>query len=143
MMELNDYSYDEIKIGHTFEFKRRLTDTDVKTFANLTEDKNPLHCDEEYAKKTKFNGRIVHGMLAGSLFSALVGMLCPGKRSLYASQTLHFKKPIPIDTEVTVRGTIKNKVDSLKMVEITTQILVKGNVGVDGEAKVLVMENGG
>lgn len=143
MIKLNDYSYDEIKIGDTFEFNRKLSDDDVRTFANLTQDKNPLHCDEEYAKNTKFRKRIVHGLLAGSLFSTLVGMLCPGRKNLYVSQSLNFKNPIPIGSKVTVKGIIKNKIDSLKMIEITTQILVKNQIMIEGEAKVLVMENEG
>lgn len=58
-------------------------------------DENPLHCDEEYAKKkTKFRRIIVHGLHTASLFSTLLGMVCPGKRALCLTQTLNYKDVI-------------------------------------------------
>lgn len=138
-MKLNDLAYDEIRVGQKFDFKKLISDGDMDKFARLTGDFNPLHCDENYAKKKQFKGRIVHGMLAASLFSALVGMVCPGKRSLYLSQSLNFKKPIPANSEVTVRGVVKDKVDSIKMIVINTELVYGGQVVINGEAKVKVL----
>tara|TARA_Y100000310_G_C20480522_1_gene714449 strand:- start:14 stop:433 length:420 start_codon:yes stop_codon:yes gene_type:complete len=139
-MELNEYSYDEIDVGKVFEFKRKISTEDVDSFSKLTKDFNPLHNDHEYAKNTEFNDRIVHGMLAGSLFSTLLGMVCPGKKNLYLSQNLNFRKPIYLDSEVLVRGKIKNKIDSIRVLVIETQIMVGDSVIIEGEAKVKVMD---
>ncbi|NQV08248.1 MaoC family dehydratase [Candidatus Woesearchaeota archaeon] len=138
-MELNDYNYEDIGVGKVFEFKRILTKKNVDEFADLTEDHNPLHTDEEYAKTTQFKGRIMHGMLAASLFSTLFGMECPGKKNLYLSQSLNFKKPIPPDSELTVRGTVKQKMDSFKMITIFTEIILNNEVMIDGEARVKII----
>ena len=140
-MELNDCDYESIKEGQIFEFKRVITTEDVKSFADLTEDHNPLHCDEKYASTTQFKATIVHGMLAASLFSTLLGMVCPGKRNLYLSQSLNFEKPIKHNSEIIVRGTVKRKIDSIKVLIIQTQIIFKDSIAVSGEAKVKVMEN--
>ena len=137
-MKLNDYSYDEIREGSVFHFEKTITAEDVDNFAKLTGDINPLHMDESYAKSMKFKGRIAHGMLAGSLFSALVGMLCPGKKSLYLSQSLNFRKPIPVNSEVTVRGIVKEKTGSVRMIVISTEIVIGNEVAISGEAKVKV-----
>ncbi|VVB83550.1 MaoC like domain protein [uncultured archaeon] len=138
-MELNDYKYEEINVGDIFEFKRNITADNLNEYAKLTGDFNPLHCDEEYAKKTIFKGRIIHGMLAGSLFSTLVGMMCPGKRNLYLSQSLNFKRHIYPNSELTVKGVIKNKIDSMKIIVLGTEILVDGKIVINGEAKVKVL----
>jgi len=135
-MELRDYNYEEIEIGKTFGFERVLSQEDIRSFSRLTGDLNPLHCDENYAKTTQFKGNIVHGMLAGSLFSTLVGMLCPGKKNLYLSQTLNFKKPIYPNSKLIVRGTIKQKIDSLKMIIIKTEVIIEGEIIINGEAQV-------
>ena len=137
-MKLNNYSYDEIKVGKIFEFKRVLSDKDVDTFAGLMQDFNPLHCDETYAKTTLFKGRIIHGMLIGSLFSTLLGMICPGKQNLYLAQSLNFIKPVYPGSEVTVRGTIKSKIDGIKLIVINTEVLIEDTVVIRGEAKVKV-----
>ncbi len=138
-MKMNDYSYDEIKIGDVFFFQKTIHKKEIDDFANLTEDYNPLHCDKKYAKTTKFKDTIVHGMLCGSLFSTLFGMVCPGKRNLYLSQSLNFRQPIYLDTKLTITGTVKNKVDPLRVIVITTQILNGKTIMIDGEAKIQIM----
>jgi 3-hydroxybutyryl-CoA dehydratase len=135
---MSEFEYDEIKIGETFEFKRIITLEDMNTFADLTGDYNPLHCDEEYAKKSEFGARIAHGMLAGSLFSTLVGMVCPGKRNLYLSQSLLFKRPIIPKIELTIRGKVKERIESVKMIIMNTQIIQNGKIAIEGEARVKV-----
>lgn len=138
-MECNDLSYEDIVGGSVYSFNRVITKKDLDTFVKLTQDTNPLHTDEEYAKTTMFNGRIVHGMLAGSLFSTLVGMVCPGKRNLYLSQTLKFKKPVKVGDTLTIRGTIVQKMDTFKLIKIKTEILIHNNVVINGEAQVKVI----
>ena len=109
MISANDYKYEEINIGDTFGFNKVLTVQDVDKYADLTGDYNPLHCDKEYALSTEFKNRVVHGMLAGSLFSTLVGMICPGKKNLYLTQTLRFKLPIYPGSNLAVRGEVLKK----------------------------------
>lgn len=139
-MELNDYSYEQIEIGKIFQFKKILTSQDVQEFSKITGDKNPLHLDEEYAKTTHFKKRICQGMLTASLFSTLFGMVCPGKKNLYLSQAINFKKPVFIDSELTVKGIVEQKIDSLKIILVKTEILVNGEIVVEGKAKIQLME---
>lgn len=133
-------NYSDIEIGAVYEFSKRITEAEVDAFAHLTGDFNPLHCDPSYGEKTQFHRNIVHGMLVGSLFSTLVGMHCPGKKCLYLSQTLRFKKPIFMGDEVLVRGTVTDKSDSVKVITIKTEVLVDQVVTVSGEAKVTLLE---
>lgn len=51
----------KVYIGKSIQVIRKFTLDDVKTFAQLSGDMNPLHLDEEYAKTTQFKGRICHG----------------------------------------------------------------------------------
>jgi 3-hydroxybutyryl-CoA dehydratase len=50
---------------------RTVTEADVMAFAGLTGDFTELHTNEEYAKKTKYGRRLVHGAL---VFSISVGL---------------------------------------------------------------------
>lgn len=131
--------YSDINVGDIYEFERAISKEDVETFARLTGDYNPLHVDEEFAKNTLFKKNIVHGMLAGSLFSTLVGMYCLGENNLYLTQTLNFVKPIFLGDKVLVRGTVKNKIDSVRMIYLKTEILRDNTVVVTGDAKVKVL----
>ncbi len=131
--------YEEIKIGDIFSFEYFVNESTVFKFAELTGDFNPLHVDESYAKETSFGGRIVHGMLLASLFSTLVGMLCPGERALYLSQDISFRSPLFFGKKIKVEGKVLSKFDGINVLEIKTLIKdLEGNIFVDGLAKVKV-----
>lgn len=137
----NQLKYGDINIGDVFSFERKMDETLVNEFAKLTGDYNPLHTDEKYAKGTEFSGRIVHGMLAGSLFSALVGMLCPGERALYLSQNVRFRNSLPLGALVVIEGKVISKFDAAKIIDLATVVRNKnGKIFVEGTAKVKVRE---
>ena len=134
-----EYSFNEIKIGLEHHFEISIDEKLEGDFAKISGDFNPLHMDEQFAKKSKFGRRVCHGMLLGSFFSRLVGMYLPGKNALYFSQNLNFVEPCFIGDIVIVKGKIINKSESTKMIKIETTI--KNNTGkllVEGIAQVLV-----
>lgn len=139
-MELNDYTYDQIEMGKVFQFEKILTSEEINQFSEITGDKNPLHVDEDYARTTSFKSRICQGMLVASLFSSLFGMVCPGKKNLYLSQTLNFKKPVRINSKLIIKGTVKQKIDALRIIFVKTEIFCNGEVMIDGDAKIQLME---
>src|SRR5882672_2821214 len=55
---LEDFSKGQIFPGRL----RKITKADVLSFAALTDDKHPIHYDDEYAKGTRFGRPIVHGL---------------------------------------------------------------------------------
>ena len=73
----------------------------MRRFIEITGDVNPLHVDEEFARKTKFGRRVLQGMLTASIFSTMVGMLLPGTGAIYRSQTLKFLLPVYLGETVT------------------------------------------
>ena len=131
-------TYESIRVGYSASFTKKVTRDEVMAFAKLTGDYSPRHVDTAFGKKSSFGTNLVHGMLAGSLFSTLVGMHCPGEESLYLSQTLQFKTPIFYDDTLLVRGTVTALSDAIRMVTLRTEILKDGVVAVDGEARVRV-----
>lgn len=137
--ELNNLSFSDIKIGDSFSFREKIDGGMVDSFAKLTGDFSPLHIDDEYAKKSGFDGRVVHGMLMASFFSKLIGMLCPGEKALYLSQEAKFINTLPVDSEILVEGVVTAKFDSVNIIELKTTIysLDKKKI-VDGLAKVKV-----
>lgn len=135
----SNLKFSNIKIGSVYSFNRTFSDKDILSFAELTGDFNPLHIDPHYQKGI-FKQNIVHGMLAGSLFSTLVGMHCPGENCLYLSQQVVFIKPIYPNQKITVSGTVTNKIKALKILWIKTEVLIDGKVIIKGQAKVKVLE---
>lgn len=121
-------------------FSVKITESLVNEFAQISGDFNPLHMDEQYAKSTKFQKRVCHGMLLASFLSKMVGMHMPGKNALYFSQTLNFRLPCFIHDNVTVEGEVLEKSLASRMLTIKTMINNQnGKCLVDGIAKVLVL----
>ena len=118
---MNDYKYEEIKIGHKESFTVTITDEMMASFNAITGDVNPLHNDEDYARSLGHPGRVVYGMLTGSLLSTLAGVYLPGKRSLIHEVKLKFAKPVYIGDTLTVEGEVEEKHDaySLLMIKVT------------------------
>jgi len=86
------------KIENGFQYKHEFSfsEDDVVGFAKVSGDNNPIHLDEEYASKTIFKRRVVHGFLGGSVFSKVFGTIVPGEGTIYLSQTLKFMGPMYI-----------------------------------------------
>ena len=89
----------KIKQGDTYECLSVISQKDVDILAIISGDRNPIHLDEEYAAKSIFGRRIVHGFLAGAVFSKVFGTLWPGDGTVYLSQDMSFRGPVFTDTE--------------------------------------------
>ncbi|MCV5592011.1 MaoC family dehydratase, partial [Escherichia coli] len=64
-------------------YSQTITDADIKSFAGISGDHNPVHVNEEYAANSRFKKRIAHGMISSSFFSALFGTKLPGYGCVY------------------------------------------------------------
>jgi len=134
-----EYSFDEIKIGLEHSFEETINEELEENFAKISGDFNPLHMDEQYAKKTKFGKRVCHGMLLASFFSRLVGMYLPGKNALYFTQNLNFVEPCFIGDIIVVKGEVVDKSEATRMVKLKTTIKNhEGKLLIEGTAQVLI-----
>src|SRR5215467_3953232 len=88
-------------VGQTAQRSLTLTANHVRSFAKLTGDYNPLHFDEDFAKRTRFGGLVVQGGLTTGLLHALVAMDLPGPGSVFLSQQWKFTAPVYIGDTIT------------------------------------------
>ena len=130
-----------IEIGMTESYSKTITDADIKVFAGLSGDYNPVHMSDEYAKSSRFGRRIAHGFISVSFFSALFGTKLPGHGCVYASQNVKFKRPVYLGDLVT--ATIKVVgVDMLKrLVFFETTCKVKNKEVISGTAELYIPKN--
>lgn len=130
-----------LKKGDTFELKFVLNQRDVETFANVTGDMNPIHLDEKYAANTRFRKPIVHGFLAGSVFSKVLGTLFPGEGTIYLHQELDFRRPIRVAEDYVACFEVIDTDSEKHIAEIWCQILDSETRScLDGVARVLNLD---
>jgi len=104
---LNKKTINDLVVGESSSLTKSFSEADVLQFAQVTGDLNPAHINEEYAQTTIFKTRIVHGMLVGALFSAILGTKLPGLGSIYTYQSLKFVKPVYFDELIRATVTVK------------------------------------
>ena len=129
----------KFKPGDTASLTRTISEDDIRSFAEATGDRNPLHLDEEFARQTRFGRCIAHGMLSASLISAVIANELPGQGSIYLGQTLQFVAPVfPQDT-VTARVTVSAIREDKPIMKLETVCTnQRDEVVIRGEATVLV-----
>ena len=130
---------EEISVGMSAEHAKTVTEADVVLFAGITGDFNPVHVDAEAAAKSRFGGRIAHGMLSAGLVSAVIAMKLPGPGSIYMTQSLRFTKPVKIGDTVTARVEVVEVNTAKKRVRLATVCRNQGGEMVlEGEALLMV-----
>ncbi|AGN00144.1 acyl dehydratase MaoC [Salinarchaeum sp. Harcht-Bsk1] len=128
---------EDIGVGDTVTFSKRLTDEDVHAFGRASGDTNRLHLDDDFAQRTRFGGRIVHGTLASGLISAALARL-PGL-TIYLSQDLKFSAPVGIGDRVSANVEVVEDLGE-NQYRLTTEIHDEDEdtTIIDGEAVVLI-----
>ena len=130
--------FENIQIGMSALYSQTITDADVKSFAGLSGDHNPVHVDEIYAEKSRFKKRIAHGLISGSFFSALFGTRLPGPGCVYVSQAFNFKRPVFLGDTVTAKVIVTGIDKSNRRVFFDTECRVRNKIVIDGNAELYV-----
>ena len=131
-------TYDEMQVGDKTTFGKTIGECDIYAFAGVTGDFNPVHVNEEEAKKTMFKGRIAHGMLSAGLISATLTRASRGGCPIYCSQELVFKAPVRIGDSLTVTAEIIEKIpEKHRLIFRTTVVNQDGVLVTDGKAVML------
>ena len=95
-----------LQVGDTGSFSKTISERDVFEFADASGDFNPLHIDEEYAKRTVFGHRIAHGILTAGIISTVLGGEIPGVGTIFVELHIKFLKPVYFGDTVTATGTV-------------------------------------
>jgi 3-hydroxybutyryl-CoA dehydratase len=128
-----------IHMGMKASCVKTFTDGDVRQFAAITGDQNPVHLDEQYAAGTRFGQRIVHGMLTAGLISRLLGNDLPGPGTMYMGQTLKFKAPVFLGDTITATVEVVKIREDRGIVTLDTSCVNQDGVTVlEGEAVVML-----
>lgn len=127
----------ELKIGDVAEFSKTVSESDIYLYAGVTGDFNPVHINEDYAKKTFFKTRIAHGMLSAGFISTAIGTKLPGTGTIYVSQSLSFLAPVKIGDTITAKVEVVDIIDEKNRIRLkTTCFNQKGTQVLNGEAVV-------
>lgn len=81
-------------MGQEAELSREVSKEDIKTFTEISGDRNPLHYDEEFARATKFGEIVVQGGVTSAILNAVVAQKLPGPGTVFLNVNWNFRAPV-------------------------------------------------
>ncbi len=129
---------EDLRVGMESTMEKIVTLQDIKKFAEVSGDYNPVHLDEEFAKKTIFKGRIAHGFLTASFISTIIATHLPGPGSIYLKQSLKFLAPVYIDEKIMVKVKIAEINFEKRKVKLITECFKNKTLVLTGDAEILI-----
>ncbi|MDE6759411.1 MAG: MaoC family dehydratase [Lachnospiraceae bacterium] len=122
---------EDLKVGQYYEKEFIVTEDIGAEFARISKDFNPIHLDECIARKSRFNQKIVHGMLLGSYISGIIGNEFPGEGSVYLNQEFSFRRPVYYNVPIIV------KVEIIE-IDLAKKHIMLETVCMNGEKDILI-----
>jgi len=120
---MNNYRFEDLSIGMKESFEVVVSEEMMKDFLNISDDRNPLHIDEQFSKSQGYQDRVVYGLLTTSFISKLVGVLLPGKYCLLQGVETKYLNPVYINDTLTIEGEVNELHASVKRANI--KVIIK------------------
>jgi phosphate acetyltransferase len=111
MAGLTPRTRESITVGDKGTFEKVITEKDIFQFADVSGDFNPLHIDEEYAKKSRFGHRVAHGILMAAIISSVLGGELPGVGTIFVELHIRFLRPVFIGDVISANATVMEVVN--------------------------------
>jgi acyl dehydratase len=125
------------EVGDTARRTRLVQAGDIELFTKITGDRNPLHYDEDLARRSRFGGIIVQGGVTSGLINAVVAEDLPGPGSVFLHVDWSFKAPVRPGDEITAEVEVLEVREDKPIIRLRTTITNQdGIVVLDGTALV-------
>jgi len=133
-------AWNELHEGATASVDFVISEEELRQFAVLSGDFNPLHVDSDFARSKGFDGAVVHGALLVAKVSQLIGMRLPGRDSVWTGLSLQFRQPLYVGRAARVDAVIDRLSAATGMVVLKLKVRTGDILLAKGEAEVLLVQ---
>ena len=126
------------------ELNKTITQEDINLYAEASQDFNPIHIDEEFAKKTPLGGTVAHGMLILAYLSQMMTAAFGRSWLIGGKLDVRFKVPARPGDTITMSGEISEIETNDEQVIVNCNVVCsnqKGETVIVGETTVGVKSN--
>ena len=134
---MSAHTYDTLNVGDTHTSTQYISADDVRTYADLSGDDNPIHVDADAAQAAGFDRPIAHGALLVGYMSRVLGREYPGHGAIAVSLSAKFVRPVLVDSEVTFEVKVAEKIEKRGHVRLKVYVYREGKLAMGGEAVVI------
>ncbi len=86
------------------------------SFQRASNDYNPLHTDEAFARRKGFNQRVMYGNILNGFVSHFVGMALPTRDVMIQTQDIQFRKPVFLGDALTLQAEIETTSEAVEII---------------------------
>ena len=128
------------QIGQLFQQDFVINQNIQDNFIQLSKDKNPMHVDEFYSNQYGFEGKVMHGNILNAFLSYVIGECLPIKNVVIQSQSIEYKNPIYLNTQVKFEMLVDSVVESVNVVIFKFKFLsLEGKVFAKGKIQIGIL----
>lgn len=129
----------KIKEGTTFIHEFRITKETTDLFIEISQDRNPLHVDDNFSISKGFKSKVIHGNIQNCFLSYFVGEIFPIKEVVILSQTIKFKNPVYENDILFFESKTVNFIESIKVYEFKFKFMNSTNIVSQGNLMIKVI----
>ncbi len=138
MLRAEHLTLESLLVGRRVTAELCIDDEQMRAFAVLSGDFNPLHTDDEFARRRGFEGRVVYGGLLIAKVSELIGMRLPGQNSVWAGLSVEFLRPLYVGQCAELAAEVATRSESTGLIELGLVLRRDGKKLLKGRAEVVV-----
>lgn len=131
-------------VGDQVTFSKTITETDSALFGAISGDFYPIHFNEDLASKTRFKGRIAHGVITVGLISTVLGVPLQGPNVCTAVErglSFRFLLPVRFGDTITAIATISEVITERHIVHLTLSCVnQRGEEVLSGTAELKILK---
>ena len=132
------FKFNELYVGQTVTRQITFTEKQLDEFINLSGDMATIHVDKNYAESLGFMGRVVHGHLAISPFSGMIGMHLPGEGCVIRNHNFQFRQALYCGEKLLYSLRIDNLRESFQLIELTMTVTGERGLLISGQSQCLL-----
>lgn len=121
-MPRSNSSWDLYSEGMQIGWKFSVSESNMKTFIDLSGDDSPIHTDHKFCQARGFKSPLLHGALLSSQLSRLIGKELPDQKAMTVGFSIEFFNGAYVDDELDFNAKLVYKSDATKIIELKFQI---------------------
>lgn len=133
-------SFEALREGATASADFIISSADMRRFAELSGDLNPLHTDDDFARTRGFEGRLVYGGLIVAQVSRLIGMELPGVNAVWTGLDLQFRNPLYVGQQAIAHLTLTHLSEATRSAELKIRVRAGDRLLASGTASVSIAD---
>lgn len=107
----------EFNLNEKFKHQFMVTQDIYEHFQMCSNDLNPLHTDEEFARSKGFSEKVMYGNILNAFISYFIGECLPTKDVIIHSQDIAFKNPVFMNEKLDFEAFVSGVYEAVNAIE--------------------------